>query len=275
MTRAPALLMFIALAAVPARAEEPPRKIASINLCGDQFLIALAQPQQIGGISAFSLDPTLSVMPTQARAHPILNQRSESAIAMQPDLVLAGPHERSALRRAVEQLGIRVSEVAIISNLEDARAQILRVATFIGQPARGERLAAELDAARRRLAAKRPAHPRTALLIERRGYTAGPESLAAALLREAGFETPRGAPAGLGGFVSLEHVIAMNPDFLVTYEASEQARDQGELFLTHPALRALFPPERRFVFPRRYSLCGGPALVEALDYLAEHQLGKM
>ena len=37
----------------------------------------------------------------------------------------------------------------------------------------------------------------TALLVERGGYTVGPDSLAAALMAEAGLEPPPGAPAGL------------------------------------------------------------------------------
>ena len=48
-----------------------------------------------------------------------------------------------------------------------------------------------------------------------------------------------------------------------------QPTDQGALYLTHPALQALYPPERRIALPERLSMCGGPALIAALDYLAE------
>jgi hypothetical protein len=34
-------------------------------------------------------------------------------------------------------------------------------------------------------------------------------------------------------------------------------------------VRALFPPSRRIALPTRYILCGGPAPIEALDYLAD------
>ncbi len=44
--------------------------------------------------------------------------------------------------------------------------------------------------------------------------------------------------------------------------------DQGSLYLMHPAMEALFPPERRIALPTRYTMCGGPALVAAFDYLA-------
>jgi iron complex transport system substrate-binding protein len=107
------------------------------------------------------------------------------------------------------------------------------------------------------------------LVLERGGYAAGPQSLAGALVAAAGWRIADGAPAGLGGFVALERVIALQPDLLVLVDPPSQAADQGALFLNHPALRNLYPPERRIALPSRFTLCGGPALVAALDYLAD------
>jgi iron complex transport system substrate-binding protein len=106
-------------------------------------------------------------------------------------------------------------------------------------------------------------------VIERGGYTAGPSSLAAALVAEAGLKPPPGAPSGIGGFVPLEQLLVMRPDIVVLKDPPEQAADQGALFLTHPAMHRLFPPARRIVLPSLYTLCGGPALVAALNYLAD------
>jgi iron complex transport system substrate-binding protein len=38
--------------------------------------------------------------------------------------------------------------------------------------------------------------------------------------------------------------------------------------LLHPALQAMFPPERRLVVPERLTVCGGPMLGEAMRSLA-------
>jgi iron complex transport system substrate-binding protein len=84
---------------------------------------------------------------------------------------------------------------------------------------------------------------------------------------EAGLKPPAGAPSGYGGFVPLEQLITLRPDYLVMANAIETPDSQGALDLTHPALRALYPPERRIILPTRYTLCGGPSLVTALDYL--------
>src|SRR6185436_20604826 len=100
------------------------------------------------------------------------------------------------------------------------------------------------------------------------GHAVGPNSLAAALLAEAGLNPPPGAPRGYGGFVPLEKLIVMRPDYLVMSNIIEEPNGQGAVYLTHPALRALYPPERRIMLPARYTLCGGPSLIAAFDYLA-------
>jgi iron complex transport system substrate-binding protein len=165
--------------------------------------------------------------------------------------------------------GLRLHEVTLIADLETARQQIVEVAAVLGHPERGRKLIAEIEAARARLhaAAKPPFN--TALLVNRGGYTAGVRSLAAALLAEAGLKPPPGAPPGYGGYIPLERLMTLHPDVIVLNNLLTDAADQGSYNLTHPALHALYPPERRIVLPTRYTLCGGPALIAAFDYLAE------
>jgi iron complex transport system substrate-binding protein len=248
---------------------EAPQRVASMNLCADQLVVALADPSQIAGLSPFASDPELSAVATQTHAFPQLDQRSEAVVALRPSLILVGPNDRSHIRRVLTGLGLRVHEVGLVTDLAGARAQVREVAQLLGHPERGDALIAEIDRAQARLAVAAGERTRTALLVERRGYAAGPESLAAALLRAAGLAPPAGAPQGLGGFVPLEQLLVLRPEVLVLYEPVTEATDQGTLFLAHPALAALYPPARRLLLPRRFSLCGGPALVAALDYLAE------
>ena len=94
-------------------------------------------------------------------------------------------------------------------------------------------------------------------------------SLAAALLAEAGLKPPPGAPPGYGGYVPLEKLLMLRPDAIVLNNLPRDASDQGSYNLSHPALDALYPPQRRIILPPRYTICGGAALIEAFDYLAE------
>ena len=71
----------------------------------------------------------------------------------------------------------------------------------------------------------------------------------------------------LGGFVTLEQIVANKPDLLLVASDRDAAEDQGQAFLVHPALEKLYPPEKRIVVPERLTVCGGPMLPDALDRL--------
>jgi iron complex transport system substrate-binding protein len=273
MTRMLTLLLAAILGATVARAEptlaETPRRIVSFNLCADQLVLALADPGQIVGLSPYAADPTLSVVADKARAFPRLDWQAESTLALAPDLVLVGPNDRSATRRMLAKQGVRVVEVDLVSDLDAARRQIEELAGLVGHPERAAGLAGAFDAARGRLEAVRDTRARTALVVERGGYTQGPASLAAALAAQAGFVPPPNAPSGYGGFLPMERLLTLRPDVLFLKDPPSRPDDQGALYLTHPALLALYPPTRRIELPTRYSMCGGPALIAALDYLAD------
>jgi iron complex transport system substrate-binding protein len=105
---------------------------------------------------------------------------------------------------------LRVVAVDFVTDLDSARAQIRDMAKLFGHPSAASTVAA-LDAARARLAARRSASARTAIVVERGGYAQGPASLAATLLAEAGLDPPAGAPKGYGGFIPLEKLCCSRP----------------------------------------------------------------
>ena len=71
----------------PGRRAAPRRVVQS---CGDQLVLALADPEQIAGLSPYAADPSLSAVAEKARAFPRLDWQAESTIALGPDLVLIG-----------------------------------------------------------------------------------------------------------------------------------------------------------------------------------------
>jgi iron complex transport system substrate-binding protein len=257
-----------------AGAGDPPRRVVSFNICADQLVVALADPAQVAGLSPYAGDPMLSAVAAAARAYRTVSWHAESVVPLDPDLVLVGPRDRSVTQRLLSALGFRVVGIGLVGTLALARQQIREVAALLGQPGRGEALLVDLDAARARLAAAPRPKARTALLVGHGGYSEGPASLAAGLIAEAGLLPPAGAPAGIGGFVPLERLVMLRPDLLVVSSAIEVPRDQGALYLTHPALRELYPPSRRLTLPGRYTLCGGPGLIAGLDHLA-HELARL
>lgn len=261
---------------VDAHAETAPKRVVSFNLCADQLLLALADPSQIAGLSPYAVNPVLSVMTDKAASFPRLDWDAESVVNLAPDLVLIGPSHRPT-HAMLGAMGMRIAEVDLISDLAAARRQAIEVGRLVGHPDRGEALARQLEQAEARLVAAALNPQRTALVVQREGYKAGPASLVSGMLSIAGLKPPRNSPTGLGGFksveqggfVSLEQLLVDGPDVLVLQDAPREAQDQGALFITHPALLERYKANRRIDLPERYTLCGGPPLVQGLDYLTQ------
>lgn len=243
-----------------------PKHIVSFNLCADQLLVALADPEQIAGLSPYATNAALSVVAKEATKYPRLDWNTESVVSLAPDLILSGPSDRPT-RAILGATGLRVVEVGLISDLAAARQQARDIGALIGHPERGEALARALEQAEQKLAAVAFKPPRTASVVQRAGWTEGPQSLVSAMLTVAGLRPPQHAPAGFGGYVSMEQLLVDGPDILVLQDPPREAADQGALFITHPALLAKYGPKRRIDMPSRYALCGGPALVQGLDFL--------
>jgi iron complex transport system substrate-binding protein len=261
----------LALTAV-ARGEALPQRIVSFNLCSDQLILSLADSDQIAGLSPYAVNPVLSVMTAEGARFTRLDWNAESVIAVRPDLVVTGPSDRPT-QAMLAALGMPVATIGLVSDIDAAMSEAREVGRWVGHPERGEAMAQSIAKAAQRLKAASAASSRTALIIERGGYANGPQSLAAAMLAIAGLKPPAGGPTGYGGFVSLEHLLVIRPDILVLKDEPSAAADQGAVFLTHPALRALYPPARRIDLPTRYTLCGGPALIDGLNYLADKLSG--
>ena len=89
----------IALLAAPARATPP--SVASINLCADQLVLVLADPEQILTVSWLSADPEESLLAATAAHYPLNYGTAEELLRFAPDGRDRGcVHERVHARAA-------------------------------------------------------------------------------------------------------------------------------------------------------------------------------
>jgi iron complex transport system substrate-binding protein len=260
------------LVAAPARADPRPQRVVSINLCADELLIALADPTQIADLSVYATDPEMGYLADEAKHFRHDAGPAETVVAMAPDLVLAGRFSKRETRATLTALGYRLVELEPARSVADSIAQIRRIAAILGHPERGEALIDRIDQARERATAaavKTSARRRSVVAYLRRGYVTGSNTLTDELLSIVGLDNAGSRLAGrTGGLVPLEKVVADPPDYLLLSSSHLSAADQGSALLAHPALAALFPPEKRIILPERLTVCSGPSLPAALDWLA-------
>jgi len=263
---AAALVVFAGLWLVPARGAG--QRVASMNVCTDQLLIELADPEQIVGLSPFSRDLARSFVANDARSFPMLSGGAEDILLLKPDIVVAGQFDKRSTREFLREHGLRLAEFGVPRNLDEAKAQMRRMGEIVQHADRAEAEIARLDAAVARARQTVAEKNYSVLPLSRRGWVSGTDSLVSSLLAETGlFNAAGDLGVTSGGYASLEAIVNLKPDFIVVSEAGDRAEDDGRAFLLHPALERFYPPEKRIVIPDRLTVCGGVMLAEALDVL--------
>ena len=251
----------------PGIAAELPR-IVSMNVCTDQLLLTLADPQQILGLSRYSRDRFQSWAADDARRYRILSGGAEDMLMLKPDVVVASLFDKRSTREFLKEKGFHLAEFAVPRTLDEVKEQIRQMGAIVQHSDRAAAEIARLDSAiMRARQAITDKHYRV-LPLSRRGWVSGSESLVSSLLTETGlFNAASDLGVASGGFASLEAIVNLKPDFIVVSEAGDFAEDDGRAFLLHPALERFYPPSKRIVIPERLTVCGGPMLADALDVL--------
>jgi iron complex transport system substrate-binding protein len=242
-------------------------RIVSMNVCADQVLLTLADPEQILGLSRFARDAWVG---GDAKRYPTLSGGAEDVLALKPDVVVASQFDKRSTRELLKANGLQLAEFSVPRTLEEVKAQLRELGDIAGHPDRAAREIALLDAALAR-ARNAVAEKRFRILpLSRRGWVAGSDSFVGSLLAETGlFNTASELGFHFGGFASLEAIVNLKPDFLLVSQSGDFARDDGQAFLLHPALERFYPPQKRIVIPERLTECGGVRLAEALDVLVK------
>jgi iron complex transport system substrate-binding protein len=274
MAAAQALLVItiaalLAGAAAPARADDLP-KVASINLCADQLVLALADPAQILTVSWLAADPQESMLAAAAAAYPLNYGSAEELLRYRPDVVIAGAYTAAFTRALLQRLGHEVIVIATETTLADVAANLRLVGGAVGQSARAEQLAAAMSARVQAARAHRaPAAP-AAVVVRPGGFTVGADSFAHELMTLAGV---RNVAAELGldrwGSLSLETLLRSSPDLIVFSGYHANAASLANMTLQHPALARLRGKVRTVTVPAPLAACGLPASLRAVDILQD------
>jgi len=262
------LLTILIVAAVgattAAAAPRPPRRIVSLNLCADQYLLALADPAQIVALTRFARDPNMSAAANAARTMPVSRGSAEDVLMLHPDLVIASPFRRQTVTAILAGRNVATLDLPPADSYAAIVLQVRQVAAAIGHRDRGETLIRRMDAALARLP-RAPGGGRTAAYYQRRGFLTGTGTLVDELIQRLGLAN---LAARLGkpalSQLSLEQMALARPDYLIVESATDRVTDQGTEMLHHPILDGI----PRLRIPEAWTVCGGPAYVLAAQSLA-------
>jgi len=115
---------FSAAAGRPAR----PERVVSLNLCADQYLLALADRAQIASLSPLSRDPEYSFLAGRAGDLPVNGGTGEEILVDEADLVLSGRYGTRVKREMLQRHGVPMMVLDPWRDVAEGREQLLAVA---------------------------------------------------------------------------------------------------------------------------------------------------
>ena len=230
-------------------------KVASLNLCTDEYLLLLARPGEVASVSRLAHDPADSALWRVARRFPANRGSLESALPSRPSLILTMGGGGRATGLIARNIGLKTLDLAYPATIADVETNMVRVATALGDPGRARPW-------RRRLAGLRIApRQRDTIFLSGGGNSIGATSLGAQWMRLAGFAQRPLA----GGRATLEQLAIRPPAILLRSNYRRTEVSLGQRWLDHPlAKRAA---SRRIDTDGRAWTCAGPVMLDEIERL--------
>ena len=250
-----AFALVAAASLLAGAAEAAPRRVASLNLCTDELVLALAAPGQIVSVTHLARSPAETPLWRLGRRYRANDGSLLSVAALKPDLLVTmggGARDRA---RIAERLGVKTLDIPYPQTLSGVKAGIASLAAALDRRAAGERLIArigmlERSAPRRRL---------DAIWLGGGGRSVPPDGLAAQWMGLAGLRQR----ALQGGRASLEELLVRPPQILLRsrYRSGQYSTEQR--WLSHPAARDV-RSSRSLATDGRAWTCMGPPMIGEL-----------
>ena len=250
--------------------DDRPQRIVSLDYCADQYVLKLADEEQILAISPDAAKD-FSYMRTSAEGVPTVRPVAEDVLILKPDLVVrsygGGPNAAAFFERA----GVPVLQVGWASTVDgedigSIPVIIQSLADGLGQSARGEALVSEF---RQRLKyIRKRSTGETALYMTPAGVTTGAGSLVHEMLLAAGLENFQDQPGWRS--LPLERLAYEQPDlvaaaFFETLTNHPNAWSPSQ----HPVARAQISDPDTVPLQGAWTACGGWFILDAVEALAQ------
>lgn len=232
-------------------------RVASLNLCTDEYLLLLGRPGEVVSVSYLSQDPLESPLWRQARSHKGNRGSIEDVIGLKPTLVLTmegGGRSTSLLAR---RLHLRALDLPYATSLSDVEQNLRTVAAALGDVSRAERWLSRIEGLRR----TSPRRASDTMWVSGGGDSLAPGSLGMQWLRLAGMQQRSLA----GGRVTLETLLTNPPTILVRSDYRSGQMSGGVRWLSHPIVRRT--GTFQLVTDGRPWTCMGPLMVPEIERL--------
>ena len=231
-------------------------RVASLNMCTDEYLLMLARPKEIASVSRLSRDPADSSLWRIGRRFPENRGDLESALPSRPNLLLTMGGGGRATALIARRMGMKTLDLPFPSTISDVERNLVRVADALGDVGRADPWKRELAMMHR------PKAPEVdAIFLGAGGNSVGSNSLEAEWMRLGGLRQ-RSLPGGRAG---LELLATHPPAVLLRSAYRRGERSLGQSWLDHPLAK---PKRSRIItVDGRPWTCAGPLMLGEVERL--------
>ena len=230
-------------------------KVASLNLCTDEYLLLLAKPGEIASVTRLAQDPAESPLWRQAKAFPANRGTIEQVIATHPSLLLTMGGGGRSSEYLARRMGIRTIDLPYPQSIADVAGNMRRVAAALGDERRAEPWLARLKAL------TTPRRQRDAIWVSGGGISLSAGSPGGQWMALAGLRQRR-LP---GGRAELETLLVAPPAVLVRSDYRRGQMSQGVRWFDHSIVKRL--GQRTVATDGRAWTCGGPLMLDEVERL--------
>ncbi len=242
-----AFALAISFAGAQATWAANPARVASLNLCTDELLLALAAPGQISSLTHLSHDRRESAYWRMAKPYPANSGTILSVAKDKPDLIVTmggGGRNGGALASAI---GARFVDIPFPATVADVERGVSTLAEALGR----ERQGAALKARIRQTLRTTPRAQLAAVFVGSAGRSMAPTGAGAEWMAAAGYRQI----ALAGDRISRETLLRSPPLTLVVSNYRVDQYSRSDLV---PVARAR---DNRVVTEGRRWTCMGPSLI--------------
>jgi iron complex transport system substrate-binding protein len=262
------------LLAVPfAQANDLPTVLSADN-CADQYLLALAEREQIVAVSQDARQD-FSYHAAAAHGLPRIHASREELIALRPDVVISSWGWLAEDRQLPEQYGVEFVQMQFGHSPEVIAANLRSVGMALDQSQAAETIIVRME---QRLARARVRSERilatddlTVAYVTPSGTTSGSNTLVDNIMRMAGLRNVV-AEHGYEGwrYLDLEQLVSDDPDMVVAsfFELGSQRTDNWSIS-RHNVMKKMLTSKPVVYLPSRYLGCSAWYFLDAVELIQD------
>ena len=232
-------------------------RIASLNLCADEYALLLARPDELVSVTRLAQDRRETPLWKRARAIPSNRGALEEVLGQRPTLVLTMGGTGRSTGLLARRLGVRTIDLPSPTDIAGVERNFQTVASALGDAARArpwlERIA--------RLKAGRPRTRLDSIYVSGGGVSVGGWSPAAEWMALAGLRQ-RNLPSGK---VTLETILTDPPAVMLRSDYRAGQMSLGQRWFDHPIVRR--SAARTLTTDGRAWTCAGPLMIGEIERL--------